>query len=312
MRTATGCGSWIIRPHSIAQGLYGDAAGDYADNAWRFGLFVPGRAGGAARRRAGRWTSCTSTTGTRDPPRFSGTSGYARRPDHRPGRDPDHRSTTSPTAAGCRATGSPSSACDPGDGVVGPDAEVSTCWRAGIERAELVNTVSPAFAREALTPAFGMGLDGLLRSKGDRFIGILNGLDTTVWDPATDRALRRELFAGRSAGKVACRADLLTRVGFDADDDGPVIGIVGRFDPQKGFDLLADATPLLIRRGARIVVQGSGHPSLADAFRALAAAHPRAVALIERLRPRRWPAGSTPAPTSSRCHRGSSRAVRAR
>ena len=66
---------------------------------------------------------------------------------------------------------------------------------AGIERAELVNTVSPGFAAEALTPAFGMGLDGALRAKGDRFIGILNGLDTTVWDPSTDARHRRDVRA---------------------------------------------------------------------------------------------------------------------
>ena len=76
------------------------------------------------------------------------------------------------------------------------------------------------------------------------------------------------------SGKAACRADLLTRIGFDASDDGPVFGMVGRLDPQKGFDLLAGAAPTLLGQGARIVVQGSGHASLADPFRALVAANP--------------------------------------
>ena len=73
-----------------------------------------------------------------------------------------------------------------GDGIVQDDGTGIDLLRVGIERSELVNTVSPGFAAEALTPEFGMGLDGTLRAKGDRFIGILNGLDTTVWDPATD------------------------------------------------------------------------------------------------------------------------------
>ena len=81
---------------------------------------------------------------------------------------------------------------------------------------------------------------------------------------------------------AACRADLLTRVGFDPADDGPVLGMIGRLDPQKGFDLLADAAPTLLERGWRLVVQGSGHPSLADPFRALAEASPRQIAFIER------------------------------
>ena len=70
--------------------------------------------------------------------------------------------------------------------MVPSDADGIDLLLSGIERAELVNTVSPGFAAEALTPEFGMGLDGALRAKGDRFFGILNGLDTKVWDPATD------------------------------------------------------------------------------------------------------------------------------
>lgn len=170
----------------------------------------------------------------------------------------------------------------PGDGLVAPGAVgIDLLWDA-IERAELVNTVSPGFAAEALTPAFGFGLDATLRAKGDRFIGILNGLDTDVWDPATD-----ELTAGRysredRAGKAACRADLLARLGLDATDAGMVVGLVGRLDPQKGFDLLLDAAPRLLGGGARIVVQGNGDPALAARLRALAVARPYEVAFVDR------------------------------
>ena len=170
----------------------------------------------------------------------------------------------------------------PGDGLVAPDAVgIDLLWTA-IERAELVNTVSPGFAAEALTPTFGFGLDATLRAKGDRFIGILNGLDSEVWDPATDDAQVATYSRADRSGKAACRADLLARLGLDAADAGLVLGLVGRLDPQKGFDLLIDAAPRLLAGGARIVVQGNGDPLLAGRLRALAAARPYQVAFVDR------------------------------
>ncbi len=169
-----------------------------------------------------------------------------------------------------------------GDPLAGPNPDGLDLLLAAIERSEMANTVSPGFARESLTPAFGMGLDGALRAKGDRYLGILNGIDPDVWDPATDAALAATYARGSIAGKAACRADLLERNGLDPDDDGIVLGMIGRMDPQKGFDLLADGARDLLAAGARIIVQGSGHAALADPFRALAAANPARVALIER------------------------------
>jgi starch synthase len=151
-----------------------------------------------------------------------------------------------------------------------------------MERAEIVNTVSPGFAAEALTPAFGFGLDPTLRAKGDRFLGILNGLDTTVWDPATDSDLAAPYSRTDLAGKAVCRADVLRRSGLDPDDPGPVFGMIGRLDPQKGFDLLVEAAPRLLARGIRLVVLGSGDPAIATGLRALARTHPYQVAFIPR------------------------------
>ena len=143
-----------------------------------------------------------------------------------------------------------------------PTPTGSTCCWPGIERAELVNTVSPGFAAEALTPAFGMGLDGALRAKGDRFIGILNGLDTTVWDPATDPDIAAPYSRADRAGKAACRADLLDAPRVRRrPTTGAVIGMIGRLDPQKGFDLLADG------RAARCSSAASGSSSRAAATR---------------------------------------------
>jgi starch synthase len=153
--------------------------------------------------------------------------------------------------------------------------------REGIERAELVNTVSPGYAQEILRPAAGMGLDKELTGLGHRFGGILNGLDMAVWNPATDAALPERYARGSLAGKTACRRALLTELGFDPDDAGPVLGMIGRLDPQKGFDLLAGAAPELIDEGARLVILGTGDPKLVGDLRALALKYPRSVAVVE-------------------------------
>jgi starch synthase len=118
----------------------------------------------------------------------------------------------------------------PGSALAGPNPDGIDLLLTAIERAEMANTVSPGFARESLTPAFGMGLDGALRAKGDRYIGILNGIDPDVWDPASDPALAAPYARGELAGKAACRRDLLARNGLDPDDDGIVLGIIWFLD----------------------------------------------------------------------------------
>jgi len=151
----------------------------------------------------------------------------------------------------------------------------------GIARAELVNTVSPGYAQEILRPAAGMGLDKALTALGHRFGGILNGLDMAVWNPATDSALPEHYSRADLAGKAACRRTLLAEVGFDPEDAGPVLGMIGRLDPQKGFDLLAGVASELVGERARLVVLGTGDPKLVGDLQKLAAKHPRSVAVVE-------------------------------
>ena len=260
--------------------FYGDAAGDYADNAWRFGLYCR--------------TALEVLRADQQPIDVIHLHDWQAGPaavfrDLRYGDDPAlARAALVMTLHNLAYHGWTGNGALPQLGLVaggtapGQNPDGIDLLAAGIEAAEIVNTVSPGYATEALTPAFGMGLDGLLRSRGDRFVGILNGLDTAVWDPATDRDLAATYARDDRSGMAACRADLLTRVGFDPDDHEPVLGMIGRLDPQKGFDILAAAAPILLERGARIIVQGAGHPSLADPFRALAAQHPQRVAFIER------------------------------
>jgi len=261
-------------------GFYGDASGDFPDNAWRFGLFC--RAALEALRTDGRpldvlhlhdWH--TGPAAVQRDTAYASDSIIGRAAILLTLHNLAYHGWTPRADLGQLGL-------EPGDGVIDKDAYGIDLLAAGIERAELVNTVSPGFAKEALTAEFGMGLDGALKAKRDRFIGILNGLDTEVWDPATDADTAAPFSLADRSGKAACRADLLRRIGFDADDPGLVIGMIGRLDPQKGFDLLEAATPALLERGVRLVVQGSGHPSLADPFRGIAHARPDRVAFIER------------------------------
>jgi starch synthase len=156
--------------------------------------------------------------------------------------------------------------------------------RSAIELSDLVTTVSPGFAREALRADMGMGLDAALRARGDRFLGILNGLDTDLWDPATDETLPATYSRADLKGKAACRRGLLDELGLDADDDRPVLSMVGRLDRQKGFDLLAEAAPELVSRGVRLAVLGSGNHEVVAPLRDFAASGAAGgrIALVER------------------------------
>jgi starch synthase len=163
--------------------------------------------------------------------------------------------------------------------VIGDHAGVDLL-REAVRVADLVNTVSPTYARESLTPEYGAGLDDILRSRGDRYVGIMNGVDPQLWDPANDPALAASYSAADPGGKAACRDDLCARLGIDPD--GPVMGVIGRLDPQKGFDLVSWAAPGLIDAGGRLVVLGTGDHSLVEGLRSLAEARPDRVAILER------------------------------
>jgi starch synthase len=153
--------------------------------------------------------------------------------------------------------------------------------KAGIFYADRLTTVSPTYAEEIQTPAFGNGLDGLLRSRADRLTGILNGVDRQTWSPEHDRLLPRPYGADdATAGKAAAKAALEPRFGLDAEPAAPLFGAVTRLTPQKGLDLLLAALPGLVESGGRLVLLGSGDADLEQGFAAAAAAYPGQVRVV--------------------------------
>jgi starch synthase len=153
--------------------------------------------------------------------------------------------------------------------------------KAGITHASVVTTVSPSYAAEILTPEFGHGLDGALRWLGDRLIGVLNGIDTEVWDPATDTGIAANYSAADPAGKRECRRALCKETGLDDDPDAPLLGMVTRVTYQKGLDLVGALLPHIARRGAQLVLLGSGDQNLLDLYRGAQGRWPGRFALVE-------------------------------
>lgn len=149
--------------------------------------------------------------------------------------------------------------------------------KCAITASDAVTTVSPTYAQEITTPAFGHQLDGHLRTHRGKLRGIVNGLDLDDWNPATDPALPAPFSAAELAGKAACRQALLKRFQLSARDDQPVVAVLSRFTAQKGLDLVCDVVPPLVRNGARVVVLGTGERSIEDRFRMLGAVFPQQV-----------------------------------
>lgn len=150
----------------------------------------------------------------------------------------------------------------------------------GIVYADVVNTVSPTYADEVLTTEYGEGLDGALRARRamGRFAGILNGIDTKVFDPSTDPRIAAPYDATDQAGKAACKAALQHELGLAEDPSAPLVGIVTRLVEQKGLELVEQVMPWLVgRTDAQFVLLGSGNAHWEGHFRWLAAQHPTRV-----------------------------------
>ena len=151
--------------------------------------------------------------------------------------------------------------------------------KAGLQCADRLTTVSPTYAFEISTAAYGMGFEGLLRSRSDVLVGILNGIDTDDWDPGDDNALNEHYGAGSTHLRAGNKAALAAEFGLDPGP-GPLFGVVSRLTWQKGMDMLADCIDEIVSLGGRLVVLGSGEVALENLFRGAAVRHPGKVGLI--------------------------------
>ncbi len=151
--------------------------------------------------------------------------------------------------------------------------------KAGIEFADALSTVSPTYAREIQTPELGFGLDARLRERANVLTGILNGVDYTEWSPQTDPHIPAHYSTEDLAGKAICKRKLLEEFGLPPEAmDRPLLGIVSRFTPQKGTDILAEIAAQIVAEDVYLVALGTGDPEYEEFFMRMQAEHPGRIA----------------------------------
>ena len=151
--------------------------------------------------------------------------------------------------------------------------------KAGIRYSDRLTTVSPTYAREILTADYGCGLEGMLQQRAQDLVGILNGADYEIWDPARDAHLPSNFSLGDIAGKRACKTGLQEEFGLEANLEVPLIVFISRITDQKMADVVAAALPEVIGGdGALCVLLGDGERHLEEQFEAAALRHPRRIA----------------------------------
>jgi starch synthase len=143
--------------------------------------------------------------------------------------------------------------------------------KGGLVYSDYLTTVSKKYAEEIQTPEFGYGLDGVVRSRRDHVVGILNGVDYSVWNPEKDKLIAAVYSAKDLTGKHACKKDLLEIFGLSPEHETrPVLGIVSRFADQKGFDLIAAIAKELMQEDVILTVLGTGERRYEELFETLA------------------------------------------
>lgn len=142
--------------------------------------------------------------------------------------------------------------------------------KGGIVYSDVVNTVSPTYARETRTPAGGYGLAPYLNNKGERYIGIINGAEYSQWDPARDEVIPAKYSPKDLRGKAVCKRELQRRFWLEEDANIPIVGVVSRFAAQKGLDLLAQVIePMVNSMRVQFVVLGAGDTALEQYYGSL-------------------------------------------
>tara|TARA_R110001592_G_scaffold363371_1_gene685820 strand:- start:479012 stop:480457 length:1446 start_codon:yes stop_codon:yes gene_type:complete len=152
--------------------------------------------------------------------------------------------------------------------------------KGGLVYADYITTVSPTYAREICESPGGMGLEGLLRQRRERLVGILNGIDNKVWNPATDPYLECCYGAETLADKAINKRALQAALGLEPREDCPLVGIVGRLVEQKGLELILPVLNEILASPVQIAVLGTGDPVYERALKAAAAANPGNMAVV--------------------------------
>lgn len=145
--------------------------------------------------------------------------------------------------------------------------------KSGLVYADLLSTVSRTYSREIQTAEFGFGLDGLIRERHDRLVGVVNGIDTDVWNPTTDVHLPVRYSALDLSGKRECKRALQREMKLPVKDV-PLLAVVSRLSAQKGLDLVADIVPELMALDVHLVLLGTGDTSAEAQWRSLHARYP--------------------------------------
>ncbi|HEV2490828.1 MAG TPA: glycogen synthase GlgA [Candidatus Acidoferrales bacterium] len=150
--------------------------------------------------------------------------------------------------------------------------------KGGLIFSDYLTTVSRKYSQEIQTPEFGCGLEGVIRARGERMVGILNGVDYAAWNPETDTHIAAQYSAKNLEGKRLCKKDLLSTFRLPAENmERPLIGIVSRFADQKGFDLIADTAPEMMKEDLALVALGNGEPKYEKLFQEIARKNPKRV-----------------------------------
>ena len=144
--------------------------------------------------------------------------------------------------------------------------------------ADLLNTVSPTYSREIRTAEFGFGLEGVIKDRADRWAGVVNGIDTDTWNPATDQHLSARYSTEDLTGKKACKKALQREMNLP-QRAVPLLAVVSRLSDQKGLDMIGGILPELMALDLQFVLLGTGDPSAEQSFREFQARYPKRIGL---------------------------------
>jgi starch synthase len=151
--------------------------------------------------------------------------------------------------------------------------------KGGLRTAWSITTVSPSYAHEIMLPEYGMGLEGLINARASDLVGIVNGIDTAVWNPETDTHIARPYAPGSLKQRAVNRQALAERFSLE-QDDGPIFCVISRLTWQKGIDLIADVADWIVQQGGKLAVLGSGDQGLEGALLAAASRHRGRIGIV--------------------------------